>query len=159
MKIGFIASILATGTAIGMAAGGFGVWVLATQMVVSTGTTTLLLWIFSPWRPALILDLGATRRLFSFSGYLLATGLLNTLYSGVYPLLIGKIYGARDLGLYNIADNTQQTPVNLLTNIVSRAAFPLFSKLAHDKDKLRHIMRRIYFYCIDYCMDNNFDRS
>ena len=141
MKIGAIATVLSGAVAIGMAAKGFGVWALAAQTLVATGTTTLLLWKFNRWRPALLFNLASARRLFGFGGYIFAAGLLHVIYSHIYSLLIGKIYGVRDLGFYDRADSTKQLPVDVLTNILSDVAFPVFSAAADDKVKLRRGMR------------------
>lgn len=139
--IGAIATSLSGTVAIIMAMQGFGVWALVAQMLIATGATTFQLWLFNRWRPALIFDCKSFRRLFGFSGYLLATGLLNVIYNSSFSLLIGRFYGVRDAGFYGLADNTQQFSVGLLSNIVSRVAFPLFSTAANDKTKLRHGVR------------------
>lgn len=140
LKIGAIATVLSGTVAIIMAVQGFGVWALIVQMLTATLTTTLQLWVFSRWRPALVFDFHSVRRLFGFGGYLLAASLLNVTYNSLYSILIGKIYGIRDLGFYGLADNMQQFSVGLLTNIVSRVTFPLFSTVAHDKAKLKRGM-------------------
>lgn len=141
LKIGAIATVLSGAVAIIMAMQGFGVWALVAQMLIATGATTFQLWIFNRWRPALVFDFKSVHRLFNFGGYLLATSLLNIIYNSLFSLLIGRIYGVRDVGLYGLADNTQQFSVGLLSNIASRVAFPLFSTVAHDKAKLRRGMR------------------
>jgi teichuronic acid exporter len=136
MKIGAIATVLSGAVAIVLAAKGFGVWALAAQTLVATGTTTLLLWKFTRWRPALVFDLESARRLFGFGGYIFAAGLLHVMYSQLYSLLIGKIYGVRDLGFYDRADSTKQLPVEALTGVLTSVAFPIFSAAADDKVKL-----------------------
>lgn len=143
LKIGAIATVLSGSVSIIMAAQGFGVWALVAQILIATGATTFQLWIFNRWRPALIFNIKSVHRLFNFGGYLLATSLLNVIYSSLFSLLIGKIYGVRNVGLYGLADNTQQFSVGLLSNIVSRVVFPLFSAVGHDKAKLRRGTRLV----------------
>lgn len=58
-------------------------------------------------------------------------------YERGYTLLIGKFYGTRDLGLYGRADAIQQYPAGLISGIISRVTFPLFSVAKHDKARLR----------------------
>lgn len=141
MKISAIATTASGAIAIIVAWHGYGVWALAIQTLASTILTTLLLWIFSTWRPALAFSFTSARRLFGFGGYLLMAGLLDIAYNRIYTLLIGKFYGVRELGFYNRADSTKQMPVDLLTGILSRVALPIFSAASDDKEKLKRGVR------------------
>lgn len=137
MKVGVLATIASGGTAVVMAWKGYGVWALAAQAIVMVSVTTSLLWIFNPWRPAWLFSRASARKLFGFGGYHLASILLDVFYSGLYTLLIGKLYSTRELGLYNNAANTQQMPGVFMGGVLARVAFPMFSEAAHDKTKLR----------------------
>lgn len=137
MKVGAIATAISGVVAIYMAARGFGVWAIAAQAFVATCVTTALLWFFNRWRPAPVFSQTSARRLFRFGGYMLASNLIDTVYSRVNTLLIGKFYGVRDLGFYTRADSTQQLLVGALTGILGRVAFPIFSAAADDKAQLR----------------------
>ena len=145
MKIGAIATTVSGALGIAMAWKGYGVWALALQTLAATILTTVLLWVIHKWRPKLEFSLASARKLFGFGGYLLVSGLLDVAYNRIYTLLIGKFYGVRDLGFYNRADGTKQLPVSVLTGILSRVAFPIFSAAANDKEKLhrgvRHALR------------------
>jgi teichuronic acid exporter len=141
MKIGAIATSISGALGIVMAWQGYGVWALAMQTLASTILTTAFLWMFNKWRPATTFSLVSARRLFGFGGYLLMAGLLDTAYNRIYTLLIGKLYGVRDLGFYNRADGTKQLPVGVLTSILSRVAFPIFSAASDDKEKLKRGVR------------------
>jgi len=137
MVIGTASTIVSGMVAIGMAWWGYGIWALAMQALSGTLVGTILFWILNPWRPAWIFSLDSARRLFAFGGYLLAAGLMDTAYNRGYTLLIGKFYGVSDLGYFSRADSAKQLPVAVLTGILSRVAFPVFSAAAHDKVKLR----------------------
>jgi len=137
MKVGAAATIVSGVVAVVMAWRGFGVWALAIQALVATSTTTALLWCFSRWRPVLVFSPASARRLFGFGGFLLISGLLEVAYSRVYTLLIGRLYGVRELGFYNRAEGTKQIPAELLAEILGRVAFPIFSAASHDTAKVR----------------------
>jgi teichuronic acid exporter len=141
MKIGASSTLISGGVAVYMAWADYGVWALAWQAFASTVIGTALLWIFSPWRPLFAFSRESFSRLFAFSGWLFASGLLDTFYRRGYTLLIGKFYGTHDLGIYNRADNTQQLPSGILTGVLSRVAFPLFSSINDDKGRLRRGVR------------------
>lgn len=137
MKITGVTTLISGVTAITMAWYGYGVWALAAQTLVATGVTTLLLWCLSRWRPKMVFSGKSVRELFGFGIYLLASALMDTVYSRAYSVLIGNFFGVRELGFYNRAENTQQLPVGVLTSILSRVAFPIFSAAANDKAQLR----------------------
>jgi len=141
MKIGAIATTASGAVGILMAWQGYGVWALAMQTLTSTILTTALLWVVNTWRPTREFSLASARRLFGFGGYLLMSGLLDIAYNRIYTLLIGKLYGVRELGFYNRADSTKQMPVGVLTGILSRVALPIFSTASGDKEKLRRGVR------------------
>lgn len=141
MKVGVLATTLSGGVAIALALQGAGVWALAAQMLCAATITTLALWGLHRWRPALVFSMDSARRLFGFGGYLLAAGLLDVAYTRLYTLLIGRFYSVRELGFYTRADTTQQLPVEAMTNILSRVAFPVFSAAAHDPARLQRGMR------------------
>jgi O-antigen/teichoic acid export membrane protein len=119
-----------------MAWEGWGVWSLAFQAIAATAITTALLWMLNSWRPQFTLSLMSAKRLFKFGGYLLAAELIDTIYERVYTLLIGKIYGVRELGFYSRADSIKQIPARAVGDTVSRVIFPLFSAVNQNKAQL-----------------------
>ena len=141
MKVGAISTIISGGVGVYMAWADYGVWALAGHAISGTVAGTLLLWVFSPWRPLFTFSGKSFRRLGSFGGWMFAAHFLDTLYQRGYTLLIGKFYGTYDLGIYNRADSTQQLPANILTSVLSRVAFPLFSSVSQDKQRLRRGVR------------------
>jgi len=136
MKIGAVASLSSGLLAIYLAKEGYGVWALAMQALLMSSVTTLLLWWMSAWRPKWVFSVDSVQKLFGFGGYLMAAGLLDAAYNRMYTVLIGKLYGVGELGFYDRANNTKQIPVNLLSGVLSRVAFPIFSAVNDDKEKL-----------------------
>jgi len=136
MKIGVIASLSSGLLAIYLAREGFGVWALAVQVLLTSILTTILLWFFSSWRPRWIFSFRSVQSLFGFGGYLMAAGLLDIVYNQLYTVLIGKFYGVGQLGFYDRANNTKQIPVKLLSGVLARVAFPIFSAANKDNGKL-----------------------
>ena len=141
MKAGGTATGVSGAVATVLAWHGYGVWALAAQAIVSTAVTTGLLWWISDWRPAFTFRMNSVRRFFGFGGYLLASSLLDMFYARLWTLLIGKIFGVPELGLYSRADNTKQTPLNTLTGILVRVAFPVFSAASQETEQLRRGVR------------------
>jgi teichuronic acid exporter len=137
MKVGVIANGLSGFIAVAMAIRGYGVWTLVTQIVIASGINSTLLWTVNPWRPSAVFSSASAKRLFGFGGYMFAATLIDTVYSKFYTVLIGKVFGVKELGFYNNADETKQIPAAVLTSILARVAFPMFSVASGKSDQLR----------------------
>lgn len=135
-KITAVSTFLSGLLAILLAWNGVGVWSLAWQILLSTLLTVIMLWVVSPWRPRLIFSLDSLKRLYGFGGYLMLTDLLDVLDTRLQFVLIGKLYSASDLGFYARAQTTRQMPIGMLEGVMSRVAFPVFSEVSIDKDRL-----------------------
>jgi O-antigen/teichoic acid export membrane protein len=141
-KVGMVATGISGAVAVSLAWRGYGVWSLVIQANISALISTLLVWWLIPWRPSGKASLHSLRSMFGFGSRVLASGLLNTVFERVQLLLIGKVFGPSDLGYYTRAYSTQQMPASLLQTIVSKVTFPMFSTIAHDRERLTAVMRK-----------------
>ena len=87
-----------------MAYAHFGVWALVAQQLSNPIIDTLILWVTVRWRPQLMFSWKRLTKLLSFGSKLLASSLLDTIYSNLRNLIIGKIYSSSDLAFYNQGD-------------------------------------------------------
>jgi len=120
----------------------YGVWSLAIQNLVGTIVGTTLLWFYSSWRPAWVFSIASIRSLFKFGGFLLLSGLMDTIFTRLNTLVIGKFYSAKDLGFYSRADGTSQLPGSIMSGIIGRVAFPIFAAAQQDKTLLQAGLRK-----------------
>ena len=141
-KVGIVAIVVSGILAVWMAWRGYGVWSLAAQTVISTTVSTGLIWVYCPWKPSLRFRVESLRSLSGFGSRMLASGLLTTFFDRVQLAVIGKAFSAAALGFYTRAFSTQQFPVNLLSAVINRVTFPIFSQLSHNRDSLRPAVRR-----------------
>lgn len=143
MKIGVVASSLSGMLALLLALKGFGVWSLVWQTLLSSAITVILLWVWHPWRPKYMFSLKSIRKLFRFGSFLMFAALLETLYSRLHAILIGKLFSATDLGYYSRALSTRQMQAGVMETAINRITFPVLSKSASNKDKLLKDMKKI----------------
>jgi teichuronic acid exporter len=141
MVIGASATLSSGALAIYMAVSGYGLWALAAQTLTATSVNTILVLHFVKWRPSLILNRRSARRISDLGGYLLASSILEILYTRIYALLIGKLYGPEELGYYVRADSTTALPMTVTNSILSRVALPLLAASSRDMDALRQNLR------------------
>lgn len=152
-----MASMLGSGAlAIGLAWAGFGVWALVWQSVAAGALGTLLLWSTARWRPRFVVRLRSLRSLVAFGGYMTAASTLNAVYIHLYAMVVGRSYGAADAGFYARAHSTQQFPAAFLSNVLNRVAFPAFSQVSGDPDRLRRglasAMRAVMLVNVPVCV-------
>jgi O-antigen/teichoic acid export membrane protein len=136
-KVSLIASILSGIIGVTLAVTGFGVWSLAVQQISSTFFYTLFLWLLNSWRPALIFSLKSLGEMFSFGSRMLASGLLNQIFTNIYLLVIGRLFSANDLGYFTRAKTFQELPSHTLSEMVGRVIFPVFSTIQDDPPRLK----------------------
>ena len=141
-KISLISIIVSGACAIYFAHQGFGVWALVAQGLFKNGINSLLLFVFSNWKPKLMFSLKSLRSLFAFGSKLLLSGLLNAVYNNIYYLVIGRFYTASDLGFYTKANQLQLLPSETITVIIQRVSFPVLSSIQEDKTSLEIYYKR-----------------
>lgn len=134
---------------LGLAYFGCGVWSLVISGVAAVLVRAAILWSISSWRPNGKVRLACVRSMWSFSSYLLYCNLIGIIYQNMYAVVIGKVYSPASLGYYDRANNLRMLPAGIMTGIVDRVAFPLFSRCQDDKalllQKIREILRGTLF--------------
>jgi O-antigen/teichoic acid export membrane protein len=131
-----------------LAYNGYGVWALAVQAMLSTFLNTLMLWVFTKWKPLPVFSWESFRELFSFGSKLLAGGLLHAIYTNLYGLVIGKKYSAADVGYYNRANTfTYFLSINII-DILGKAMYPVQCQLQDDEKRLNATFHQyLYVSC------------
>src|SRR5690606_15713838 len=130
------ATIVAGVCAIFLAKLGYGVWSLVWMHLINTLLFTLQHWIFTKWKPILVIDKAKLKYHFNFGYKLTLSGLVSTIYSNVYRIIIGKFYSTSQLGYYHQANSLSMFPVNNLSKALNKVTYPLFSKLSDQPLKL-----------------------
>lgn len=142
-KASFIAALVSGILGVWLAYNGYGVWTLVWQQLFNAGVSTLLLWVYSNWYPRWVYSWKSFRQLFSFGSKLLASGLLDTLYTNIYLLVIGKIFSASSLGFYTQADRFTKLPSSNITGIMQRVTYPVLCSIQDDDNRLREDYRKL----------------
>jgi PST family polysaccharide transporter len=135
--INVISTLVGGISAIGLAALGYGVWALAWQSLISSGTSTLFLLIHSRWSPRFTFDRQAGLQLGRYGLYLLGNGSLNYWLRSADNLLIGKYLGAHQLGIYALAYNLMILPINSIASVLGDVLFPALSRIQDDVPRFR----------------------
>ncbi|MCH5225003.1 MAG: lipopolysaccharide biosynthesis protein [Muribaculaceae bacterium] len=139
-----LASAVVTGiVGLSLAYTGYGVWAIVWASLAGTFVNVLVLFFIAHWRPSWEYSWDSFREMFRFGSKLLASGLLNTVYVNIYPIVIGKIFKAADLGFYTRAYNFANLPSSNLTGIFQRVSFPVLCTIQDDDQRLTDVYRRM----------------
>lgn len=140
---GFISQVVSGVIGIVMAYSDWQVWALVWQSIIGTVMSTILLWIASGWHPLLAFSWTSLRESFGFGSKLLISGLLDTTYSQIYPITIGKFFSPTQLGYFNRAFNLSSLVSATPTSMVGAVTFPTLCKLQDNDDILANGYRRM----------------
>ena len=121
---------------------GMGVWALVVQSLTSSIAGAILTITFVKWRPKLLFSKDSFHKLFSYGSKLLAASLISTIYSNIYPLVIGKRFTAADVGFYSRAGQFPSLCSTTVGGVLNRVAFPILSRIQDDNERLLRVYEK-----------------
>lgn len=119
-----------------MACMGFGVWALVVQNLFNQVVDTVILWFTVKWRPKKKFSFYRLRGLLGFGWKIMISSLLETTYTELRQLIIGRLYSSSDLAYYN---RGRQFPVLIVTNINTSIGSILFPTLSQEQDNIQRV--------------------
>ncbi len=127
---------------IAMAYAGCGTWALIAQYLVNSTIDTIVLFFTIKWRPSLDFSWKSGKKLLSYGWKITAGSLINSVYTELRSLVIGKVYTSSDLAYYN---KGKQFPTLFVTNVnaaIGSVTFPMISNYSNDKATMKKMVRR-----------------
>lgn len=127
---------------IALAKAGCGVWALVAQQLSNVAINTAILWITVKWRPKKMFSLERLKGLLSFGWKLLVSALLDTGYSNLRNLIIGKVYSTADLAYYDQGDKFPKVIVSNINTSIDSVLLPSMSSEQDDRERVKNMTRR-----------------
>ncbi|MFQ9386217.1 MAG: lipopolysaccharide biosynthesis protein [Coprococcus phoceensis] len=127
---------------IAMAYLGFGVWALVAQQLFNTLVDTVVLWSTVEWKPIKKFSFERLKQLFDFGWKLLVSSLINTLYSNIRSLIIGKKYSASDLAYYNQGNKFPNVIITNVNNSIDSVLLPAMASEQDNTERVKSMTRR-----------------
>lgn len=141
--ISFTTLILSGVVALIMAANGFAYWGIATQTVVYVSVVVVMRFYFTGWWPTLPVDFSPVKNMIGFSSKLIITSIFNTINGNIFPIILGKLYSAREVGNYTQANKWNNMGSALVGSMVGGIAQPVFAKVDDDVDRQKRVFRKL----------------
>lgn len=142
-KITLIASVASGVIGIVLALMDFGVWALVIQGIISQMLRTVFLWIFNHWAPSIRFSKESFNRLFGFGWKLMASSILDSLWTQLYQVVVGKFYSPATLGQYTRAKQFSTLFSSNLTTVIQRVTYPVLSDIQDEKERMVAAFQKI----------------
>jgi len=123
-------------TGIPMAVAGYGLTALVAQNLVTAAIGAVILWSACPRWPRWRFARRKGREIFFYSRHVTLTGIVNFFNSNSDVLIVGVLLGAAATGVYTVGKRALLAANLLLARALSRVAFPAFSLLKGDRQRL-----------------------
>ena len=138
-----LASFAAGIVGLSAAAGGWGCWALVAMDLLYKTVYTVMLWVYSPWRPSLRVSFRPIAEMFGFGSSILLTNILNTLNAQLLQGVLGHFFPLRQVGYYSQANKWSLLSNGLLTGMVSSVAQPVLAKVGDNAERQTRIFRKM----------------
>lgn len=127
---------------VAMAFLGYGVWALAMQQFFYSFFLMASLFVLVKWRPKLLFSVEKAKELFSYGWKILCSGLIDTIFTNVYGLVIGKVYNSAMMGQYSRGNQFPALIANNLGAAIQSVMLPAFSSFQDDRERVKGMVRR-----------------
>ena len=135
--------IVTGATGITLAYNGWGVWALVFQTLAGQIVTSACIWYSSRWMPKLEFSKESFKQLWGFGSRLLGSSLINTIYSNLYTLVIGKKFSSTEVGYYNRGDHFALLPTQAFQDMAVKVNFPILAKMQDDDERLLNAYKKL----------------
>jgi O-antigen/teichoic acid export membrane protein len=137
-----VAALFAGATAAIIAAiSGAGYWSLAIMQLIIPAVIAVGAWSLCPWRPTGPSRASGIRPMLGYGAYLSAKGVVQFMARALDRLLVGRVCGAQDLGLYSKAYKLLLLPAQQLNIPLTGVAVPVLSRARDNPDLYRKLYR------------------
>ncbi len=154
--ISFASSLVLGISGIILAYMGFEVWALVYSNIIGTLFSMLCYTICARWIPKHSFSKESFKYLFSFGSKALLATFIDVIYNNIYPLIIGRVYAAKELGFYSRAKGYSTLPTGTLSSMIYRVCFPIFCKEKSQLDTLMmsysKLMRNVAYIIVPIMM-------
>ena len=141
--VAFVALICNIAVAVALAAAGAGYWALIGGQLALGCATMCGVWVACGWRPGPPSAYAEVRSLVAFGRDLTGFGVINYFARNLDNLLIGRVWGAQQLGFYAKSYQLLLLPLDQINEPITAVAVPALSRLHEDPERYRKAYLRL----------------
>jgi PST family polysaccharide transporter len=111
---------------------GWGVWSLVLGSVMGRLAAFILAWYMVPYVPRLRIDVTLISQYWHTGGSYFGSGILSYFLCNIDYIIVGRKFGATDLGYYQVAFTLPEELRNRISGPLQKVLFPAYSSLQTD---------------------------
>jgi PST family polysaccharide transporter len=144
--ISLIAQVITVTIAIVLAIKGYGYYAIIAKAILNDILVLIMSHIIVHAHYNLALDRETFKKIFNFSGWLMASTLFRNLAHRIDRLLLPRLISVNALGAYNRPKEFVENISTRLNGIFDTALFPVLSGIQDEKNRLAVAFRRSFYY-------------
>jgi len=141
--ISLISMLMGYAVGITLARSGFGYWALVYSQLAVLAAYAIGVILVSRWRPGPPKFTAESISMLKFGGDITGYSILNYFAKNSDSLLIGRFWGAPQLGFYSKATQLSGLPIDQLDEPLAAVAIPALSRLVGQNDRYRQAYLRM----------------
>lgn len=122
---------------IALALAGFGAWALVIGHASESLALLVAVNLLAPYRPSAHFAFSDIKNELRFGIKVAASGIVYNTYRNLDYAVVGRLFGTAALGVYRVAFEVAMSPSMSVLGVVNGAAFPVYSRVAHDPPRLK----------------------
>lgn len=138
-----VALVITITVTITLAWRGAGYWALVAGHLTTSFVYMILIWTVCRWHPGPPSRHSDVRSMLHFGGNLTGFGVVNFFARNLDNLLIGRVWGSQQLGLYAKAYQLLTLPIDQINAPITTVAVPALSRLNDSPERYRRAYLRI----------------
>ena len=139
-KVNLMASFTSGVIGIILAFNDAGVWSLVAQSLSQGIVYNILIWNRANWKPSLAFSFKALFQLWGYGFHMFLSGLLETIFTRLDYLLIGKLFEATALGFFQRAKSLNLFVIRYSSQSLMNVLFPVLAKVQRDLPRFQNII-------------------
>lgn len=142
-KIDIVSLVCSGVIGVTLALNGFTYYGLAIQTVIYIGISSLLKFIYAPWKPTFRINLHPLRLMFGFSSKLILTNIFTQISNNIFSVVLGKFYSPQQLGFYSQGQKWMGMGNQLISGMINSVAQPILVQVGDDNIRQRNVFRKM----------------
>ena len=126
---------------ISMAWEGYGVWAIVVQQVIFQFINCIILLFTAKWKLEIKGVVNSFIDIFPFGSRILASNILVSIFLNLRTLIIGRVYSAGDLGMFNRGIQFPQALMESINGTMQTVLLPVYAREQESKSKLISMVR------------------
>jgi len=113
------------------------IYSIALGMIVGALAEVVLSFKLIAPQPSFKYDLGFVKEVLHRGKWVTASSIFNYLFHNSDDMIVGKILGISNLGLYQMAYKISIFPITEISDVVSKVVFPVYARIDNDRARLK----------------------